>query len=66
MGIELEGALLKDEFDNEWTNNPNCAYNWGANNIGQSGDVNVGSYTGEYSTPNNKYSSVSNNLKMLL
>ena len=63
MGIELEGALLKDEFDNEWTNNPNCAYNWGANNIGQSGDVNVGSYTGEYSTPNNKYSSVSNNLK---
>ena len=48
------------KVEDTWLNNPNCAKNWGANNIGQDGDVNVGSYTGEFETPDNKFSSIIN------
>lgn len=61
--IPLEGYLLQTSFENSWYDNPHCAYNWGDNNIGQYGDVNVGSYTGEYQLPHNKFSSTINNVR---
>lgn len=59
-GVPLEGTLFKNKMENIWNNNDNAACNWGVNNIGQRGDVNVGSYTGEYQVPDNKFSSTTN------
>lgn len=57
---EFRGTLLKNDFKNMWSNNPTCANNWGSNNIGQDGDVNVGSYLGlGADEPDNKFSDTS-------
>lgn len=59
-GEPVKGALLKNDFANMWSKNPNCANNWGPNNLGQDGDVNVGSYLGlGDKDPNNKFSDTS-------
>lgn len=57
--VPLRGTLFQNKMENIWNNNKNCAFNWGNNNIGQHGDVNVGGYTGEYQEPDNKFSTVS-------
>lgn len=57
--VPARGTLFQNKMENIWNNNKNCAFNWGNNNIGQHGDVNVGGYTGEYQEPDNKFSSVS-------
>lgn len=57
---EFKGTLLKNDFANMWSKNPNCANNWGTNNIGQNGDVNVGSYLGlGDKDPDDKFSDTS-------
>lgn len=54
--VPLRGTLMKSDVETMYHRNKNAVVNWGANNIGQDGDVNVGSYTGEYQQPANKFS----------
>lgn len=58
-GVPLRGTLFKSDVETMYHRNKNAVVNWGANNIGQDGDVNVGSYTGEFQEPDNKFSSAS-------
>lgn len=51
-GIEAQEhvEIPKTSFEEQWTNNPLSAANWSANHI------HIGSYNGDYASPNTKYS----------